>query len=138
MRAWLLGFLTALTLGCGGATSSPTGPTEVTMTTQTFAGSLAIGASRFYLFTVNAGGTVSVTLASVTAQADGSVLTQPLEIGVGVPAGMGCNVSIARSSAPGLVTQLQVSATPGVHCVRVSDALGLTAPVNFSLRFTHP
>jgi hypothetical protein len=138
MRALLLGCMAALAIACDGSTSTPTGPTEVTLTTQTFAGGLATGASRFYSFTVNAGGTVSLMLASVTSQADGSVLAQPLEIGVGIPAGTGCSVSIAKSSAPGLVAQLQTSANPGVHCVRVSDTHGLAAPVNFSLRFTHP
>ena len=99
------------------------------MTTETFTGSLAVGASRFYSFTVNAGGTVSVTLASVTAQADGTTLTQPLEIGIGIPAGTGCRVAVARSAMSGLVTQLQMSAGTGVHCVRVSDTAGLPYPM---------
>lgn len=136
MRGLMIVVIGALAMACEGST--PTGPSEVTMTTETFAGSLAVGASRFYSFTVNAGGTVSVTLASVTAQADGTTLTQPLEIGIGIPAGTGCRVAVARSAMSGLVTQLQMSAGTGVHCVRVSDTAGLPSPINFSVRFTHP
>ena len=136
MRGLMIVALGALAMACEGST--PTGPSEVTLTTETFADSLAVGASRFYSFTVTAGGTVSVTLASVTAQADGTTLTQPLEIGVGIPAGTGCSVAVARSATSGLVTQLQMAAGPGVHCVCVRDTAGLPSPINFSLRFTHP
>jgi hypothetical protein len=134
MRRIAIAVAAALTMAC--EASTPTGP--ITLRTETFTGSLAVGASRFYSFTVTAGGTVSVTLASVTSQADGATLTQPLEIGIGVPAGTGCSTSVATSVSSGLVTQLQMSAGTGVHCVRVSDTAGLPLPINFSLRFTHP
>ena len=136
MRGLTLILIAALMIGCEGST--PTGPSVVTLTTETFTGSLAIGASRFYSFSVGSGGTVSLTLASVTSQGNGATLTQPLEIGIGIPAGTGCSTAVAREVSSGLTTQLQMSAGSGVHCVRVSDTAGLSSPINFSLRFTHP
>ena len=136
MRRLTIAVVGALTMAC--EASTPTGPSEVTLTTETFTGSLAVGASRFYSFTVASGGTVSVTLASVTSQADGATLSGPLEVGVGIPAGSGCRTSVAASVSSGLTAQLQMSASPGVHCVRVSDTVGLSSPIHFSLRFTHP
>jgi hypothetical protein len=118
--------------------AAPTGPSTVTLTTETFAGSLAVGSSRFYSFTIASGGTVSLTLASVSSPADGTALADPLEIGIGTPAGTGCAVTAARQTAAALTAQLQTAAASGIHCVRVSDPGGLPAPVNFALRFTHP
>lgn len=126
-----------VTIACDGATT-PTGPETVLLTTETWASSLGVGATRFYSFTVGSGGTVWLTLASVTSQADGTPLSPSLEIGVGIPAGTGCNASVTIQTRPALVAQLSLSSDTGVHCVRVSDTGALAAPVNFALRFTHP
>ena len=139
MRPLALSLAALAAAACGtGDTTTPTGPTTVTLTTETFAGSLAVGGSRFYSFSVSSGGTVRVTLASVTSPADGTALGHALEIGLGTPAGTGCATSVVGQAAPALVAQLLSSSQPGVRCVRVSDVGELTGPVNFAVRFTHP
>jgi hypothetical protein len=130
--------LATIAMGCNGGTNTPTGPTAVNITTQTFTGSLAVGASRFYSFTVASGGTITASLASVSAAESGETLDAILELGLGFPAGTGCAVTTTRNVAPALTTQLLTSAGPGVHCVRVADVGDLTVPVRFAVRFAHP
>ena len=138
LRGGLLAALVAgVALGCNGD-STPTGPTVVNVATQTFTGTLAVGASRFYSFTSTSGGTVSASLASVTSAQDNSVLDAILELGIGFPAGTGCAVTTTKNVSPALTTQVLTSAEPGIHCIRVADVGDLRAAVKFAVRFAHP
>jgi hypothetical protein len=136
-RATIL-VLSIAAFGCHHDSVTPTSPTAVTVTTETFASTLDVGAMRFYSFTVTSGGTVSAELASVTAADTGAVMGTTLELGLGIPAGTGCAVSITRNVAPALTMQVLTSFEPGVHCVRVADVGGLTKRVRFAVRFAHP
>lgn len=124
---------------CGGSTETPTSPTttEPTITTVTFASTLAVSATRFYSFTVRNAGTVRVMLASVTAP-NGATLSTALTLGVGVPSGTGCALQASIVTGPGLVTQLEHVSDAGVRCVSIADPGGLAGPVAFAIRFTHP
>lgn len=127
-----------LTSACGEAMTTPTAPSTVTTVTDTWTGSLSVGASRFYSFRVSQGGTVAMMLASVTSPANGAALAPIMEIGFGIPAGTGCAATTSLNVTPALQAQLQTSSEPGVYCIRVADIGNLSGPVNFAVRFTHP
>jgi hypothetical protein len=138
LRAGLLAALLAgVTLGCNGD-SVPTGPTVVDVATQTFTGTLAVGASRFYSFTVTSRGSITASLASVTSAQDNTVLDAILELGIGFPAGTGCAVTTTKNVSPALTSQVFTSTEPGIHCVRVADVGDLNTPIKFAVRFAHP
>jgi hypothetical protein len=137
-RRSLCVLLAAIAMGCDHESDTVTGPTALTITTRTFTGSLAVGASRFYSFAVSSGGTITASLASVTSDRDGLPLDTILELGIGFPAGTGCAVTATKNVSAGLTAQLLSSATGGVHCVRVADVGDMTAPVKFAVRFSHP
>lgn len=137
-RAVPVTFAVLLAVACGDNASSPTSPTTTTAVTELLIGSLSVGGSRFYSFTLSSAGTVSVMLASVTSPITGSPVAKALEIGVGVPAGTGCATTTAQSAAAALTSQMIVSLQAGTFCVRVADTGELTSAVNFALRFTHP
>jgi hypothetical protein len=139
MRLTALVAFACMAIGCSGG-DSPTAPSfvELSVNSDTFAGQLSAGETRFYSFTVQEGGTVSVMLASVTVPATGAALSVPLGLGLGVPAGTGCALSQSLQTASALMAQLSTPARPGVHCVSVYDVGAVTAPVNFAVRFNHP
>jgi hypothetical protein len=126
-----------VTCSCGESVDSVTGPTAVTPTTEHFAGTLAVGQSRFYSFSVTQAGSATFMLASVTLFGSGIAVSTPLGLGLGVPQGTSCAVSARVDVTPALVAQLTQSIEPGVYCVEVADIGRLTAAVNFAVRFTH-
>jgi hypothetical protein len=126
------------TCACGEDTVTPTGPSTVTISSETWSSRLAAGGSKFYSFNVSADGTVTATLVSVTSPGSGLVLSPLLEIGFGIPAGTDCAVSTTRAVTPALVAQLLASSLPGIHCIRVADPGNLGTDVNFAVRFSHP
>ena len=138
-RMLTMAVVAVLTMACGDD-ASPTAPTDTTpvATSVTYAGTLDVGASRFYSFTNNAAGSVTAFLASVTSPDSRLPIAAALELGIGVPAGTGCATTTTQVVAPGLVSQMTVSLAAGVFCLRVADAGELRAPVTFAVRFTHP
>jgi hypothetical protein len=138
-RLFSMALLAALTAACG-EEDSPTSPTDTTAATTsvTYAGTLDVGASRFYSFSNSASGSVIAGLASVTATDTHLPVAVPLEIGIGVPAGTGCATTTTQVVSPSLVSQMTVSLGTGVFCLRVADAGDLRTPVTFAVRFTHP
>ncbi len=118
--------------------TSPTGSTAVAFTTKLFSGTLAPRSTRFYSYTVRTSGTVTAMLASVVAGGSVPATSNRLELGIGIPAGTGCAVSLAENTAVALVPQLSQTASPGIYCVRVSDTDGLPGPMTFAVRITHP
>lgn len=139
----------AVWLAACGSSSSPTSPTSSTSTststtsvasptvTEEWDGTLAVGGSRFYSFTVEDNGTVNVTLASIGGSFVPATVT--VAVGLGDPSGTDCattsttNVSV-QTAAPQVTSTL----APGVHCVRIADVGNLFAPANFSVLVAHP
>jgi hypothetical protein len=138
-RMLTIAVVAALTVACGDE-ASPTSPTDTTpvTTSVTYAGTLDVGAARFYSFTNSAAGSVTAFLASVTSPDTRLPIAAPLELGIGVPAGTGCATTTTQVVGPGLVSQMTVSLAAGVFCLRVADAGELRAPISFAVRFTHP
>ncbi len=127
--------------GCN-KNSSPTSPTTTTAATATgpatilFSGTLEPKGTRFYSYSMTTAGTVTAMLASL--ERNGIPMTNVLQIGLGIPAGTGCAVSVAQNSGPLLIPQLRQDFGTGTYCVRISDVDGLPAPMTFTIRVIHP
>jgi hypothetical protein len=125
---------------------SPTSPTSTTTTATAaaapdpspflFGGTLEPHGTRFYSYSLTTAGSVSAMLASV--ERNGLPVTNALEIGLGIPAGTGCAVSVTQNSASLLIPQLRQDFGSGTYCVRVTDVDGLPAAMNFTVRVHHP
>ena len=136
----LVALTACLAIGCGDdAPPSVTGPTEISVLTEHFTGTLVVGGAKFYSFTVRqSGAAVSVLLASLTSPQTGAPMPATVGLGFGIPAGTGCGLSHSLITGASLVTQLTAELTPGIYCVSVYDTGTLTSDVNFALRFQHP
>lgn len=128
-------------LGAGCSKPPDTAPSSSTPTTSTeiFLGSLEVGGSNLYGFTIAQAGTVTVTLASVTA----GPLSQPTgaAVGVGVgtpPSETACTLAVSSNLTAALIAQISTSMTTGVKCLQVFDPGTLTGSVNFAIRLVHP
>lgn len=130
-----------LALGCfaaGCSEDTPTSPTTpVATTTDVFTGTLAVGETKYHLFTVVASGDAVATLASVTTVA-GQALQSAITIGVGQPGDGVCSVTSSISARPSLAGQLTLSVSPGTYCVNAADTGGIAAPVYYTIRVVHP
>jgi hypothetical protein len=126
-----------LTAGCSSSPTTPTSTTTPTPTTELFAGSLALKDSSFYSFTVVQKSNVFLTLASLTVAVPGPAVSIPLNLGLGVPAGIGCALTQSLTVPPTLTPQIAVTLDPGIFCVNIQDVGNLTSPVNFAIRIVH-
>jgi len=135
--------LAALASACSG-NDTPTSPTSTTTTTvstaatttEDFTGTLPVGASLFYSFSVVETGTVSVLYSS--ASGSGVPGTVWLGLGLGTPSGEDCLTTSNINTPPGSGAQLTGTYSPGIYCVKVSDIGNLFAPAAFSVSITHP
>jgi hypothetical protein len=130
--------LVLLGVACADDLETPTSATATAAAPVTilFSGTLQPRTSRFYAYTVATAGPVSALLASV--ERNGLPAAHPLEIGIGVPAGTGCAVTMSANVPASLVPQLRHDAAAGTYCIRVADAEGLSAPTTFTIRVIHP
>src|SRR5262249_60507677 len=146
MRAvWLsVAVVAFLAAGCKhNTTTSPTTTTTTTTTSSTapttteeFDGTLGVGATAFYPFTVSQAGSVTATLVSIS----GAVVpaTVQIRLGIGTPddAG-GCTtttMSLVNSASP----TLTATETPGAFCANVTDVGNLAGTATFVVTITHP
>lgn len=134
---WRAAGLAAALLGAG-CTKDPaltvpstTGPVVI----ESFVGTLAVGGSIFYSFTVPQNGNVSLTLLSLTVA--GAPSTLSINIGLGVPSGTTC-VTTTAPVVVGNTPQTTVAVTPRVYCVMVSDVGTLTDPAAFAVNISRP
>jgi hypothetical protein len=120
------------------------GPTSTATTTtvaepsivEVFNGRIAVGGAAFYAFTVNANGTVNVTLAALSGVNVPSTVW--LGLGLGTPSAEDCSTSTTVNTQTGSAAQLTGTYAPGTYCVRVFDIGNLAAPVAFSVAIAHP
>src|SRR5262249_39754418 len=124
----LLGVVALVAAGCHHSTTSPTTTSTATATTtktaapatttETFAGTIGVGATVFYPITVAQTGTVTATLVSIGG--DGVPSTVQVRLGIGTPNDGGCAASaiaVVSSKSPVLVT----TETAGAYCVNITD-----------------
>lgn len=118
------------------ATSTTTTTTSGVTTTEDFTGTVAVGGSLFYSFSVAESGTVSVLYSA--AAGNGVPGTVWLGIGLGTPSGEDCVATNTINTPPGTGAQLTGTYTPGIYCAKVSDIGNLYAPASFTVSITHP
>ncbi|HVZ22723.1 MAG TPA: hypothetical protein VG871_16735 [Vicinamibacterales bacterium] len=119
--------------GCGGS-SSPSAPSG-TPTTETFTGTVAIGAGDSHPFTIaQSGGEVDVTL---TAAGPPPTIYEGL--GIGTYAGTTCTpISSATTLAQaGSTAQLTGVLDAGSYCVEVYDVGNQTAAATYTVTVSH-
>jgi hypothetical protein len=116
--------------GCGSKT--PTAPsTTSTAMSESWSSVVAPGGTSSRSFTVNASGTIAVTLTGAGAT---------LGLGVGLPrvTGGGCRLGVTVNASPGSSPQISTAADAGQYCVQVYDLGMLKDPVSFALKIDHP
>ena len=132
-------FLLALVVaGCdnssGGSTTAPT--VAAPTTTETFTGTLAPQGLNSHNFTLAAAGTVAITLTAA-----GPPATITVGLGVGVPNGPTCSLSLGAGST----VAAQASTTPHISgtsiagglCVAIYDIGNLLNAVDYSITVIH-
>jgi hypothetical protein len=117
------------------ATTPATTTPSVTITTDTFNGTVALKSSDAKNFTVSKAGTVNVTLTAA-----GPPSTIVMGIGIGLPKDSGCVVlpGASQNTAAGASVQLSGTVSPGTLCVQVADIGNQTAPVTYTVTVAHP
>jgi hypothetical protein len=136
--AWRAVWLAAALIGVG-CTKDPalTQPsTNGAVAIESFVGSLAVGGSAFYSFTVPQQGSVTLTLLSLTVGGTPSDLS--VSIGLGTPSGTVCRTTTAAPATAGITPQVNTPVVPSVYCVNVADSGSLTAAANFAVNITRP
>jgi len=116
-------------------TPAPTTTPSVTLTTDTFTGTVPLRGSDAKNFSVATTGTVNVRLTSASPPS-----TIVMGLAVGIPKDTGC-VPLAgatTNTAAGTIVQLAGTVTPGTFCVQVYDLGTQTAPVNYTVTVAHP
>lgn len=124
-------------VACGDKNASSTSPTvtpAAPTVTERYVGTLSVGGSGFYSFSVPQYGTVNATLTSVTGASESAVLG----LGLGVPSGFGCSTRTTTSTGPGADAQVTDTYDPGIYCVRVYDVGNLTGSATFDVTIAHP
>jgi len=144
-RGSLTILLSLLTLPACGTAETPTSATTTATTTTTvaspttteeFTGTVTVGGSSFYAFTVAENGTVNVTLASVGGT--GVPSTVWMGLGVGAPSGEDCSTSSLTNGPAGTGPQVSSVYAPGIYCVKVADIGNLAQPATFAVTIAHP
>jgi hypothetical protein len=138
-RSCLLGLLAGVVITTTSAceSKSSTAPTaEPPSTTETWSGTLTVGASKFYSFSVPVEGNVSVALTSLTQE--GAPSAEQITIGFGAPRGTDCSVSGSVVAAASDTVLLSGSQIAGVYCIRLWDNAQLSKAAAFSVNIGHP
>jgi hypothetical protein len=142
MKAALLALFVAAVAaaGCGGGDSSPATTTTAPSgnSIETFSGILVPGGSAFYSFSVSTAGTANLTLASLTSSSTPAASTTVVGLGLGNPVGTGCSLLTTMNVTPALTAQLTSPVAVDVYCVQIQDVGHLTAPLDFTIRISHP
>lgn len=117
--------------------TTPQGPgTGSPLIVEPFSGTLPLKGVRFYSFSVETGGTTSLTL--VDARENGAVTEALITIGLGVPRGTQCVATNVLSVKSGGKPQVSGVTNKGVHCAIVFDPGNLTSEATFLLNIAHP
>jgi hypothetical protein len=128
----------ALALGfwaCGNksTTTSPTSPTTPTTTTETFEGTLNPNGAKTFPFTIQAAGTVTATLTTVSPDASVAI-----GLALGTWNGTACQIVLANDSATQGAVVIGSVSTAGSLCTRVYDVGNLTDVASFVVTVEHP
>jgi hypothetical protein len=128
-----------LAAGCKGSSTSPTTdttPVAAPTVSEDFSGTLAVGGSRFFSFTVGTRGTVNLTLNSI----GGTGVPSTIQVGlaIGSPSGTACSTGTPTTVAAGTAVQVTATEAAGVFCADISDIGNLASPATFDITIAHP
>jgi hypothetical protein len=104
--------------------------------TEKFSGALAIGASKFYSFSVGSNGTITITLTTLTENGQDS--STQMALALGAPGGTGCRANTTVTIAAGSTPHITGTYGPGVYCALLTDVGNLTTPSTFVISIAHP
>jgi len=134
----------ATTVACNQAVTT-TSPSTTTVgvtaasVTETMAGVLPVGGSRFYSFSIAQAGTVTATLTAISG--DSVPGTVVVNMGIGSPSGTTCSggqTAVQVTGDAGVTSQVTASEQPGLYCVIVADVGNLFSPAQFTVSIQHP
>jgi|SRR5689334_3709830 hypothetical protein len=146
MRAvWLsIAVVAFLATGCKhNTTTSPTTTTTATttsstapITTEEFDGTLGVGATAFYPFTVSQAGSVTATLVSIS----GAMVpaTVQVRLGIGTPDDAGGCTTTTMSLVNSALPTLSATESPGNFCANITDVGNLAGTATFVVTIAHP
>jgi hypothetical protein len=121
----------ALVTACGDGNTSTTPSPTPAASSESWSSVVAPGGQSTRSFTVNASGTIAVTLTNADTT---------LGLGVGLPrvTGGGCRLGVTVNTSAGSSPQISAPADAGQYCVQVYDLGTLQDPVGFALKIDHP
>ena len=124
---------------CGGSSSSTNSLTtpSATVTTETFNGTVQVGATNVHTFNVTTPGSVTVTMTQA-----GPPPTISMGLGIGNPNSAGNCIflsggttqAIASTTTPQLSGTLTAS---GAYCVAIADIGNAAGPITYSITVSH-
>jgi hypothetical protein len=145
IRAFVFVTVATFAAACSddGSVSTPTSATTTTTTTtaeasisEEFTGTLAVGASAFYSFSVTQYGTVNITFSAIGgASVPG---TAWMGIGVGTPSGTDCSTTTTVNVQAGTGPHITGVYDVGVYCAKIWDLGNQYGPANFTVVIAHP
>ena len=130
---WLLLVLALAASACG--SGAPLSPSDLALltTTDTFSGTLAVGAAAVHPFVGKTAGTIPLTLPRV-----GPDSATRLGLGLGTWDGATCAVQVSTTDAA-VSTAYQASISgPGNYCVSLTAPGTLTGDTTYTVQVTHP
>jgi hypothetical protein len=138
-----LAFVGTISAGCSDDAST-TSPSTTTTTptvaaasvTETFEGTVPVGGSSFYSFTVAENGTVNLTLASVGGA--GVPSTAWMGLGLGAPSGIDCSTTSTTNTSAGSAVHLTGTYAPAVYCAKAYDIGNLVSAASVTVTIAHP
>ena len=114
------------------STTTPTTSTPSLQVSDSFSGTLAQGGSASNNFTVLNGGTITITLVSLSPQT-----TITMGLGIGTPSAATCVVNQSQENVK-VGTPLSGTLTAGTYCVELYDLGNMTGPDTYALTVMHP
>ena len=128
--------LALMGVGCDNSSSGTTAPAAVSLTTETFMGTVEPMGIASHNFTVAQLGEVDITLTAA-----GPPATISMGLSVGTPSGSTCTLNIPGGSVSAQASttpQLVGTAAAGQLCVAVYDIGNQSAAVNYTVTVAHP
>jgi hypothetical protein len=116
---------------------TPTNPTPVDPTTESFTGTIAQNGASIHNFTVSAGGAVSATLKSIGTD---NTLVVGLDLGNWNTTTSTCSIVLAKTDATANSAIQGTMTAAGTLCVRVYDVGNISGatPVPYTVEVVHP
>jgi hypothetical protein len=128
------------TTGTTTTTSTATSPTTFSVT-ETFTGSLTNNSAQSYSFTVQAAGTVLVTLTTLSDSVDSTITAPGVGLSLGTWNGTSCAVQtgiFTDNAGQGAAIAGTVTGA-GTLCTRIYDpASRVTHPLSYTITVNHP